>query len=509
MNQLTLFAIVFLAMAAGTIIGYFARQSIARKKADKIEVTLQRRAADARKEADDLIARAKEKASSTLEKAAKETEEQKKEIFNAERLLFKRENLLSEKITDFEKKEKDFNERVEKLKAIKTTLEQLKEEAVSNLKRISGLSEEDAKKELIENIETGYEREILDRMRKLEEEGEERLEKRAKEILTFVIQRCAFSQAQEITTNTVPIPSEETKGRIIGKEGRNINTLEKLTGVEVIVDDTPDAVLISSFDPVRRQIAKNSLEKLIKDGRIQPARIEETVKKAEEEISAQIKEAGEKAVYDLNIIGFNPRLVNLIGRLKYRTSYGQNALLHSMEVSYLAGALASEVGGNVKVAQKAAILHDIGKAVDHQVQGTHVDIGIKILEKFGVEKEVINAMKSHHEEYPAENLEAILVQTADQISGGRPGARKDTLENYLKRLENLEEIAFEQSGIEKAYAIQAGRELRVFVKPKEISDIAAKKMAREIANRIEEELKYPGEIKVTVIRENRVTEYAR
>ena len=285
--------------------------------------------------------------------------------------------------------------------------------------------------------------------------------------------------------------------------------LEKVTGVEIIVDETPEVVVISGFDPIRRQIAKISLEKLIEDGRIQPARIEETVKKVESEIVSQMKDAGEKAVYDTEVIGLDPKIVQLLGRLRFRTSYGQNVLLHSIEVSHLAGAIASEIGANPRIARKAGLLHDIGKAVDHQIQGSHTDIGMKILAKFGAEKEVIDAMKSHHEEYPAESLEAVIVQTADQISGARPGARKDTLDNYLKRLEELEGIATAFTGIEKAYAIQAGREIRIFVKPEEVDDFTAKKLAKEVASRIQEELRYPGEIKVTVIRESRIIEYAR
>ncbi len=327
--------------------------------------------------------------------------------------------------------------------------------------------------------------------------------------MSLAIQKCALSQAQEITTTTVGLPSDDIKGRIIGKEGRNIKTLEKLTGVEIIVDETPETVVISGFDPVRRQIAKTALEKLIQDGRIQPARVEEMVKKAEAEIISQVKEAGEKAIYDTGIINLDPRIVQLLGRLRFRTSYGQNVLLHSMEVSHLAAALASELGADVRVAQEAGLLHDIGKAVDHQIQGSHVDIGIKILEKFGVKEDVINAMKSHHEEYAAESIEAIIVKVADQISGARPGARRDTLENYLKRLEELEGIALSFPGVNKAYAIQAGREIRVFVTPEEVDDLAAKRLAREIAKKIQEDLKYPGEIKITLIRENRVVEYAR
>ena len=346
-------------------------------------------------------------------------------------------------------------------------------------------------------------------MQKLERAGIEKYEKRAKEILASAIQKYALSQAQDLTTTMVSIPSDDLKGRIIGKEGRNIRTLERLTGVEIVVDETPETVLISGFDPIRRQIAKLALEKLVQDGRIQPARIEEIVHKVEAEIATQIKESGERAIYETGIVDLDPKIVQLLGRLRFRTSYGQNVLLHSIEMVFLAEAIASELGADVRIAKKAALLHDIGKAVDHQIQGSHVDIGIRILEKFNVEKEVIDAMKSHHEEYPAESLEAVIVQVADQISGSRPGARKDTLEHYIKRLQDLENIANAFAGVDKSYAIQAGREIRVFVNPGEIDDLRAKKLSKEIARKIQEELKYPGEIKVTVIRENRIVEYAR
>ncbi len=423
--------------------------------------------------------------------------------------MLKKENILTEKSASLEEKEKDLGLKVEKLKAIKANLEELRQKAIDNLENLSGLSKEQAKKELLLNLEAEYQRELMDRMRKIEEQGTEKYEKKAKEILALAIQKYGLSQAQEITTTTVSIPNEDIKGRIIGKEGRNIRVLEKLTGVEVIVDETPEVVVISGFDPIRRQIAKVSLERLVEDGRIQPARIEETVKKVEAEIVSQMKEAGERVVYDTGVIGLDPKIIQLLGRLRFRTSYGQNVLLHSVEVSHLSAALAAELGANVAVARKAGLLHDIGKAVDHQIQGSHTDIGIKILDKFRVEKEVIDAMKAHHEEYPTESLEAIIVQVADQISGARPGARKDTVENYLKRLEELEGIATAFPGVEKAYAIQAGREIRVFVRPEEVDDLGAKKIAREVANRVQEELRYPGEIKVTVIRENRVIEYAR
>jgi ribonuclease Y len=506
---LILSSVAFLALAIGSIFGYFARQSIARRQRDTIEITLRKRISQVKKEAEEILLNAHEKASQVINKVKKEVESQKQRIFETENLLLKREEVLGERLAALEKNEKDFRQKVEKLKEIKITLESLKQEAIANLERISKLSREDAKKELLDQVEKEYQRDILGKLRKLEEAGVEKFERKAKEILAAAIQKYGMSQAQEITTTTVNLPSDEIKGKIIGKEGRNIRTLERLTGVEIIVDDTPEVVVISGFDPIRRQIAKTALEKLIQDGRIQPARIEEMVEKAEAEITSQIKDAGEKTVYETGILDLDPKIVQLLGRLRFRTSYGQNVLLHSIEVSHLAGALAAELGVDVKVARKAGLLHDIGKAVDHQIQGSHTDIGIKILEKFGVEKEVIDAMKSHHEEYPYESLEAIIVQTADQISGARPGARKDTLENYLKRLEDLEGIAATFQGVEKAYAIQAGREIRVFVKPEEIDDLGAKKMAKEIADRIQEELKYPGEIKVVVIRENRAVEYAR
>jgi len=509
MYQFILILIGVFTLAIGSVLGYFARQSIARKRADTIETTLQKKISQVKKEADEITSKAREKAVQIFEEAKKERETQHREFFKTEKLLLRRENVLAEKSSRFEEKEAEFLEKVQKLREIKAGLEDLKQEAVKNLERVSKLSKEEAKKELFEDLEKEEEKEIIEKMEKLERTGFEKLENRAKEILALAIQKCAFSQAQEITTTTVALPNEEIKGRIIGKEGRNIRALEQATGCEIVVDETPEAVMISGFDPVRRYIAKIALEKLIHDGRIQPARIEDTVKAVETEIASQIRAAGEKVVYDTAVVDLDPKLVQLLGRLKFRTSYGQNVLLHSLEVCHLAAALASELGADIKVARKAGLLHDIGKAVDHQIQGSHTDIGIKILEKFGVEKEVINAMKSHHEEYPAESLEAVLVQAADQISGARPGARKDTLENYLKRLEELEGIALSFKGIEKVYAIQAGREVRVFVKPGEVDDLGAKKLAREIANRIQDELRYPGEIKVTLIRENRIVEYAR
>ena len=498
-----------LALAVGSVLGYYTRQSIARKRAGTIEQKLQEKISQAQKEHDRLITEAKEKSLALLEEAKREENEHRNRLLKTEQLLLRREDILDQKIANHEAQAQDIQQKAEKLKEIKDSLDGLRKEAIANLEKVSKLSKEEAKKELLANCEKEFELEIMDKMRKLEGEGKEKLNSRAKEIITTAIQKFALPQTQEITTTTVSLPSDDIKGKIIGKEGRNIRTLEKLTGVELVVDETPEAVVISGFDPIRRHIAKVALEKLIHDGRIQPARIEEIVQKTQEEVVSQIQEAGQAAIYDTGIVGLDPKIIQLLGRLRFRTSYGQNVLLHSIEVSHLAGALAVEVGANISVAKKAGLLHDIGKAVDHQIEGSHVDIGIKILERFGLEKEVISAMKSHHEEYTPESLEAVLVQAADQISGARPGARKDTLENYLRRLGELEAIATSFGGVDKAWALQAGREIRVFVKPEEIDDLAAQKMAKDIAKRIQEELKYPGEIKVNVIRESRVVEYAR
>jgi len=509
MNQIFLLFGAVASLIIGSILGYYARQSIARKQVGNIEERIQKKIFQTRIEAQKILNEAKDKATHVLEDAKGEIDQRQRELLKNERFLLRREETLDNKLQALDGQEREFQQKVKKLKIIKENLEIFKTEALENLERVSKLSKEEAKKELLNNIEKEYQKDIIGRIKKLEIEGQERFSKKAQGILATTIQKLAINQTQELTTTTLPLPSDEIKGRIIGKEGRNIKTLERLTGVEIIIDDTPEAVVISGFDPVRRQIAKVALEKLIRDGRIQPARIEEEVKRAEIEIVNKIKEAGETAVYETGIVGLHPKIVQLLGRLDFRTSYGQNVLLHSIEVAYLAAALSEELGANSLIAKKAGLLHDIGKAVDQQVEGSHTEIGVKILEKFGIEKEIIDAMKSHHEEYPYETLEAIIVQVADQISGARPGARKDTVENYLKRLGDLEAIATSFPGIDKAWALQAGRELRVFVKPEEIDDLSAQKIAREIADRIESELKYPGEIKVTVVRENRVVEYAR
>ncbi len=509
MTNLIILIIAVGALIAGSVLGYFARQSIAKKQANTIEAKLHKRISQVKKEAEEVIGRARERAGHILEKAKKETDERNKALFQNEQILLKRENAVADKASNLEEKEKALSSKIKEVKRIKGEAEELREKATQRLEKVAGMSKAEAKDVLLKNLEDEYKKDLLGKMKRLEAEGLERYEREAREIIAQAIQKYGLSQVQEITTTNVNLPSDEIKGRVIGKEGRNIKTLEKLTGVEIIIDDTPEAVTISGFDPVRRHIAKKALERLVRDGRIQPARIEETVESVKSEIAGEIKKAGEKAIYDAGIINLDSKIIQLLGRLKFRTSYGQNVLLHSIEVSHLAGAIAEEIGADAQVAREAGLLHDIGKAVGHQIEGSHVNIGIKILEKFGVGQEVIDAMKSHHEEYPYENLEAIIIQTADQISGARPGARKDSLENYLRRLSELENIAANFPGVEKAYAIQAGREIRVFVKPEEVDDYKAKKMAKEVAKQIQEELRYPGEIKVVVIRENRAIEYAK
>ncbi len=498
-----------LCLIAGAVIGYYARQNLAKKRAGSLEAKLQKRVIDVKEETAAMIKNAEKKSAEILEKTQKDVDERRREFLKAQQLLLDRESLLAERIASFEEKEKELQNKGEKLKAIKESLEQLRLEAEGKLEKVASLSREDAKKELLALVEIENEKEILERMKKLEQGNQEKLQMRAKEIVSLAIQKCAVSQAQELTTTTVILANEELKGRIIGKEGRNIRAFEKLTGVELIVDETPESVVISGFNPIRRQIAKVALDKLIADGRIQPAKIEEKYEEAKAEIATKIKEAGDKAAYEVGIIGLSEKLIQILGRLYYRTSYGQNVLLHSMEVALIAETIADELGANSQVAKRAGLLHDIGKAIDQQIQGSHIEIGIKILEKFGESEAIIKAMRAHHGDYPVESLEATIVTVADAISSSRPGARKDTLENYLQRLKDLEDIANKFEGVEKTYAIQAGREIRVFVKSDRVDDLQAAKIARQIAAEIEEELKYPGEIKVVVIRENRVIEYAR
>ena len=495
-------------LIVGSILGYYARQTIAKKQAGTIEAKLNKLVSEAKTEAKETLIKAKEKANKILEEIKTQERDRQKQLTRMEERLLKKEQTIDQKDSQLEKDFSELKVKVSKIKKIKEEVVGIYQEKLKELEKIAQLSQEQAKTELLAEVEKEHQQVLLERIKKLSADGKEELNKKAQKIIALAMQRYSASQASEITSTSVSLPSDDLKGRIIGKEGRNIKALEKLTGVEILVDDTPGAIIISGFDPIRRQIAKITLEKLLLDGRIQPARIEETFEKAKEEISEKIMEAGEAAVYDVGIVGLNPQLTKALGRLRFRTSYGQNVLLHSVEVAHLSGAIASELGINVDIAKKAGLLHDIGKAVDHEVQGSHVEIGRKILKKFDIDEKVIEAMQAHHEEYPYESLESIVVQVADAISGSRPGARKDTLEAYLKRLEELENIANSFSGIEKSYAIQAGREIRVFVKPEQIDDLAAHKLAKNIADQIHQELKYPGEIKVNVIRETRAIEYA-
>lgn len=502
-------AVAMISIVIGIIIGYLLRQIISQQRRNSIELKIQQRLLDAKAEAQKTVEVAKQKAEGISEKIKKEEKEKESQLRKIEEHISRKEELVEKRRFDIEKDKELVRKKMEEVKFLRQDLEAVEDQKRKELEKIASLSEEEAKNHLFGAVEKKYENDILSRIKKMEVFGKEELERKAKDILASVIQRLASSTASEVTTTTVSIPSDDIKGKIIGKEGRNIRALERAAGIEVIVDDTPGSIVISSFDPIRREVAKIALENLIIDGRIQPARIEETVEKAKAEVEKMIKEAGEAAAYEIGALDIDPRIIMILGRLRFRTSYGQNVLQHSIEMAHIAGMLASELGADVSIAKKAALLHDIGKAVDHQVQGTHVEIGRRILQKFETDEKIIKAMQSHHDEYPYETLEAIIVQTADAISASRPGARRDSLENYLKRLEDLERIANGFDGVEKSFAIQAGREIRIFVTPEKISDLEAKKLARGIADKIEGDLKYPGEIKVHVIRETRVIEYAR
>ena len=509
MNLTKIAILVALSGAGGIVIGYFLHLLLSLQKRHSVEIRIKQILLEAKDKAQRLTEEATKKAETLLETARAEEKSVISQLHKNEERLLQKEDVIERRRVEAERKEKQIEENVLKLKAKKEEVEALEERKKIELEKISSLSEDEARKELFKLIEKRHEDDLLSSMRKLESVRREELEKKAQDILVSTIQRLASSTASETTTTAVPIPSDDIKGKIIGKEGRNIRSLERAAGVEIIVDDTPGSIVISSFDPVRRHIAKIALENLIKDGRIQPARIEEMVEKAKMEIEKIIKERGEAAAYEVGILDLDPRLMSVLGRLHFRTSYGQNVLQHSIEMAHLAGMLASELGADVIISKKGALLHDIGKTMDHEVQGTHVEIGRRILQKFNVGESVVKAMQAHHEEYPYETIESIIVQVADAISGARPGARRDTLENYLKRLEDLERIANSFKGVEKSYAIKAGREIRVFVTPEEVSDLEATKIARDIADRIEEEIKFPGEIKVHVIRESRVVEYAK
>jgi ribonuclease Y len=493
----------------GAGIGYYLRLIIALGKRRSIEIDIKQMMVGAKEEAQKITDEAKKKSEETLSNLKEEEKKKEQEWRETEKRLIKKDEFLDSRQVEVNKEVEDIKLKVEEIKKIQEKVLKTEGEKKLELEKVAKLTEEEAKAELIKEVEKKYEEDILIRIQKLENNNEEKLDRMAKDILATSIQRLASSTASELMTTIVSIPNNEIKGKIIGKEGRNIRAFERAAGVELIVDDTPGSIIISSFDPIRRQVARLALENLILDGRIQPAKIEELVEKAKEEINKIIKEKGEQAVYECGIFNFDPRIVAILGRLYFRTSYGQNVLQHSVEMAHIAGMLAEELGADVAVAKAGALVHDIGKALDHEVQGTHIEIGMRILQKFGADEKVITAMKSHHEDYPYETIEAVIVQTADAISGGRPGARRDSVENYLKRLQDLEALVNAFPSVEKSYALQAGREIRIFVTPEKITDAEAKLMARDIAMKIEQELKYPGEIKVTLIRETRIIEYAR
>jgi len=498
-----------LAAFVGVGFGYFLRWIISLGQRGSVEIHVKQMELHAREEAKRITEEAEKKAEETLKEARIEFKEKDNKIKKMEDRLIKKEEFLDKRQVDIDKEVEQVKNKVSEVKTIKEKIETLEKQKFEELQKISNLSEDEAKEVLLKEIEKKHEEDILVRMQKLENTGGEKIEAKAKQILTSSIQRLANSVSSEIFSTTVTIPSDEIKGKIIGKEGRNIKAFERASGVEVIVDDTPGLITISSYDSVRRQVARVALENLISDGRIQPAKIEEMIEKAKQDINKIIKEKGDAAAYECGVFNLDPRITGILGRLHFRTSYGQNVLQHSIEMSHISGMLATEIGANVAVAKAGALLHDIGKAVDHEITGTHVEIGRRILQKFGADEKIIRAMEAHHGEYPYSTLESYIVQSADAISGARPGARRDSVENYLKRLSELEGIATSFTGVEKAYALQAGREIRIFVTPSEVNDLEAKETARQIAIRIENELKYPGEIRVVVIRESRTIEYAR
>jgi len=506
--NLLLLAPIFLCVVVGFLFGYFLRKLIASKSASSAEAKAEQMVQEAKQKEREILLEAKDKAIAIMDEAKKDEESRRRELAQSQQRLEKRESLFDQKLMDLENKQSDLEKRSKQIHSAKEEITKIKQKQLEKLEQVAGLTQEQAKNVLLENMEIRSKDDLLSRLRKLDEIASYEWDDKAKKLLSYALERCASNHAVETTTTSLTLPSDEMKGRIIGKEGRNIKTLEQLTGVEIIIDETPLTLLISGFSPIRRHLAKKALERLMVDGRIHPGRIEETVEEAKKEIALEMKKAGEEAAYDAGVAGLHPKLVQILGRLKYRTSYGQNVLSHSVEASHLAVLLAEELGGNVELAKKGGLLHDIGKAVDHEIEGGHPKIGYDICKKFGLSEEVAQICLTHHETHPTQ-LESLIVKVADAISGARPGARKDTYEQYLQRLGELEDLASGFEGVEKSYAIQAGREIRVFVQPGQVDDFKAHELAREIANKIESELRYPGEIKVSVIRETRVIEYAR
>ena len=513
MNIIINIAIFLISAVIFSFVGYTMRKRIAESKIRVAEEEAKRIIDSAAKEAENKkkeeIIKAKEEIMNSRKELDDEIKERRSEVQLQERRILQKEENLENKLEQLEQREQNLQKKNNEVESKRSEIEETINKQKEELQRISRLSVEEAKQYLLSEVEKSIVTEKAELIRRLDEEAKEKAQKNAKEIIGYAIQKCAADHTSETTVSIVSLPSDDMKGRIIGREGRNIKTLETLTGIDLIIDDTPEAVVISGFDPLRTEVAKIALEKLIDDGRIHPAKIEEMVEKAKEEVSAIIKEEGERAVMETGVIGLHPDLIKLIGKLKYRTSYGQNVLNHSIEVSNLARIMADELGLDTKVARRAGLLHDIGKALDHDMEGTHVEIGVEILKKYKENPIVINAVEAHHEDVEPQSIEAVLIQAADAISASRPGARRETLENYIKRLQNLEGIADSFDGVEKSFAIQAGREIRVLVKPEKISDDQMVVLSRDIAKKIEDEMEYPGQIKVNVIRESRVVDYAK
>ena len=513
MNALWYVLVAGISVAIGIFAGMILRKKVAEGKIGSAEEEAKRIVLDGEKQAEtkkkEALIEAKEEILKQRNESEREMKERRAEISKTERRLVQKEENLDKKSEALEKKNEQLDKKLKDADVVRAQVDEALSAQLKVLENLSGLSVNEAKEQLIEKVESQVKHELAQRLDELEQQFKENSEEKARNILSLAIQRCAADHVAEATISVVSLPSEEMKGRIIGREGRNIQKIETLTGVELIIDDTPEAITISGFDPVRREVARVALEKLISDGRIHPARIEEMVEKAQKEVDLSVKQAGERATFEVGVHGINPELVRLLGRLRYRTSYGQNVLKHSIEVAFLAGMMAEELGVDANAARRAGLLHDIGKAFPHDVEGSHVEMGVNAAKKYKESKEVVHAIEAHHNDVEPKTIVAILVQAADAISAARPGARREDMENYIKRLQKLEEIATSFAGVDKAFAIQAGREVRVMVKPEQVNDEGMKLIAREMAAKIQEEMKYPGQIKVHLIRESRVADFAK